>query len=184
MKDLSLHILDIVQNSVVAQASNIEIRIEVDKKNDYLAIIITDNGKGMSPEFLQSVTDPYTTTRTTRKVGLGLPLLKQNAERTGGSMKIESIVGQGTRLCAILNPNNIDCLPMGDIPGVIAMLICSYPSINFYFTQIVNSRDFSISSGEIADALDGLPLNNPSVYPLVKELIASNLDELQISELG
>jgi signal transduction histidine kinase len=66
MKDLSLHILDIVQNSVVAQASNIEIRIEVDKKNDYLAIIITDNGKGMSPEFLQSVTDPYTTTRTTR----------------------------------------------------------------------------------------------------------------------
>ncbi|MGD9978771.1 MAG: ATP-binding protein, partial [Bacteroidales bacterium] len=184
MKDISLHILDIVQNSVTAQASNIEINIEVDKKNDYLALLITDNGKGMSPEFLQRAMDPYATTRTTRKVGLGLPLLKQNAERTGGSMIIESIEGQGTMLKAVLQTNHIDCLPLGDIPGVIAMLICSHPQINFYFTQKYNSKEFSISTLELVEALDGLPLNNPGVYPLVKELLSSNLDELQISELG
>ncbi|BDX36786.1 histidine kinase [Tenuifilaceae bacterium CYCD] len=184
MKDLSLHILDIVQNSVVAQASNIEIRIEVDKKNDYLAIIITDNGKGMSPEFLQSVTDPYTTTRTTRKVGLGIPLLKQNTERAGGSMQIESALGQGTSLKATLNPNNIDCLPIGDVAGVVSMLICSYPDTNFLFIYKRGSDEFSISTADILAALDGVAVNNPSVYPLIKELISSNLDELQISELG
>jgi len=184
MKDLSLHILDIVQNSVVAQATNIEIKIEVDKKNDYLALIVNDNGKGMSPEFLKQVTDPFTTTRTTRKVGLGIPLLKQNAEQAGGCMLIESVLGQGTLLKATLNPNNIDCLPMGDIAGVITLLICSYPDTNFFFTYIHGSEEFSISTGDILEALDGLPLNNPSVYPLIKELISSNLDELQISELG
>lgn len=184
MKDLSLHILDIVQNSVVAQATNIEIKIEVDKKNDYLALFVNDNGKGMSPEFLQQVTDPYTTTRTTRKVGLGIPLLKQNAERTGGSMRIESVFGQGTLLKATLNPNNIDCLPMGDIAGVITLLICSYPSTNFFFTYKRASDEFSISTADIVEALDGVAVNNPSVYPLIKELISSNLDELQISELG
>ena len=184
MKDLSLHILDIVQNSVVAQASIIDIKVEVDKKNDYLAVIITDNGKGMSPEFLQRVTDPFTTTRTTRKVGLGLPLLQQNAERTGGNVLIESTEGQGTTLKAYLNPNHIDCLPLGDIAGVIALLVCSYPTTNFNFTQIYNGSTFSISTVELVDALDGIPLNDPSVYPVIKELIASNLDELQISELG
>lgn len=182
MKDLSLHILDIVQNSVVAKASIIDIRIEVDEKNDYLAIIITDNGKGMSPEFLQRVTDPFTTTRTTRKVGLGIPLLKQNAERTGGQMLIESTEGQGTTLKAVLKPNNIDCLPMGDIAGVIALLICSYPTTNFCFTESYNSSEFSVSTPELVDALDGVPLNDPSVYPLIKELLSSNLDELQISQ--
>jgi len=184
MKDLSLHILDIVQNSVVAQASIIDIKIEVDKKNDYLAVIITDNGKGMSPEFLQRVTDPYTTTRTTRKVGLGLPLLKQSAEQTGGQLLIESTEGKGTTLKALLNPHHIDCLPFGDIAGVIALLVCSYPNTNFHFTQIYNTNKFSISTVELADALEGIPLNDPSVYPLIKELIGSNLDELQISELG
>lgn len=184
MKDISLHILDIAQNSVTAQASNIEINIEVDKKNDYLALLITDNGKGMSPDFLQHVMDPYTTTRTTRKVGLGLPLLKQNAERTGGSMIIESVEGQGTMLKAVLKTNNIDCLPLGDISGVVAMLICSYPQINFYFTGKNGSDEFSITTQELTDALEGLPLNNPSVYPLIKDLLSSNLEELQISELG
>ena len=179
-----MHILDIVQNSVVAQATNIEIKIEVDKKNDYLALFVNDNGKGMSPEFLQQVTDPYTTTRTTRKVGLDIPLLKQNAERAGGNMQIESFLGQGTTLKATLNPNNMDCLPMGDIAGVVSMLICSYPETNFLFSYKRVSEEFSISTGYIVEALDGVPVNNPSVYPLVKELLSSNLDELQISELG
>jgi hypothetical protein len=111
-------------------------------------------------------------------------LLKQNAERTGGSMHIESVEGQGTVLTTVLNPNNIDCLPMGDIASTVAMLICSYPNINFFFSYKVFTKEFSISTAEIIEALDGLPLNSPSVYPLIKELIASNLEELQISELG
>jgi hypothetical protein len=98
-------------------------------------------------------------------------------------MKLESIVGQGTRLCAILNQIILIAYP-GRYCRSNSTAYLLYPSINFLFYPIVNSRDFSISSAEIADALDGLPLNNPSVYPLVKELIASNLDELQISELS
>ncbi len=184
MKDLSLHILDIVQNSVVAQATIISIGIVVDKKNDYLGITIADNGNGMSPALLQRVMDPFTTTRTTRKVGLGLPLLKQNAERTGGRMDIKSVEGRGTDLMVVLKPSHIDCLPMGDMAGVVAMLICSYPNINFKFSQRVGANEFVISTSELEEALDGLPLNNPSVYPLIKELLSSNLDELQISELG
>jgi len=184
MKDLSLHILDIVQNSVVANAKVIQITLDINTTNDYIELAVSDNGKGMDKDFLQRVVDPFTTTRTTRKVGLGIPLLKQNAEVTGGTFSIDSEPGVGTALKARFVRSHIDCLPLGDIGGTIALLMCSYPEIEFTVKTVVNSHEFSVSTSELREALEGLPLNDPSVYPVVKEYINSNLDELQITNLG
>ena len=184
MKDLSLHILDIVQNSVVANAKVIQIILDINTVNDYIEFTVSDNGKGMDEEFLQRVVDPFTTTRTTRKVGLGIPLLKQNAELTGGSFRIDSEPGVGTTLKARFVKSHIDCLPIGDLGGTITLLLCSYPDIEFKVRVKVNTNEFMASTAELCDALKGLPLNDPSVYPVVKEYINSNLDELQITNLG
>lgn len=184
MKDISLHILDIVQNSVAANAKVIQITLEINTINDYIELIINDNGKGMDGEFLKRVTHPFTTTRTTRKVGLGIPLLKQNAELTGGSFLIESEQGVGTTLNARFVRSHIDCLPLGDIGGTLSLLICSYPHVEFRVWVNADSAHFAVSTTELKDALDGLPLTDPSVYALVKEYIGSNLEELQITDLG
>ncbi len=184
MKDLSLHILDIVQNSVAAEAKVIQITLEIDDRNDYIGLTVNDNGKGMDGDFLKRVADPFTTTRTTRRVGLGIPLLKQNAEQTGGFLRIESEPGMGTKLSVRFVKSHIDCVPMGDVAGTIALLICSYPSIEFSFHVRVNSAEFSVSTTDLNDALGGIPLNDSAVFPMVKEYIASNLDELQITNLG
>lgn len=184
MKDLSLHILDIVQNSVVADAKVIQIILEINTANDYIELTVKDNGKGMEQEFLKRVIDPFTTTRTTRKVGLGIPLLKQNAELTGGTFSIDSEPGVGTALKARFVRSHIDCLPLGDLGGTIALLLCSYPDIEFKVSVVVDTTEFSVSTSELRQALDGVPLNEPSVYPLVKEYIYSNLDELQITNLS
>lgn len=184
MKDLSLHILDIVQNSVVAGAKVIQIILDINTANDYIELTVKDNGKGMEQEFLKRVVDPFTTTRTTRKVGLGIPLLKQNAELTGGTFSIDSEPGVGTALKACFVRSHIDCLPLGDLGGTIALLLCSYPDIEFKVNVVVDTTEFAVSTSELRQALDGVPLNEPSVYPLVKEYVYSNLDELQITNLS
>lgn len=178
MKDLSLHLLDIAHNSLSANASHLKIELKVDHTHDQILLVISDNGRGMSPDFVRHVTDPFTTTRTTRKVGLGIPLLKQNAERTGGYLKINSQVGVGTRVSVMLKPSNIDCLPLGDIGGTVAMLICSNPAVNLELNYSVDGKSFNISTLEIKEALDGVPLNEASVYGPVTELIKSNIEEL------
>ncbi len=178
MKDLSLHVLDIAQNSVVAQAKVIQITLDINREKDYIELIVKDNGKGMDRDFLDRVIDPFTTTRTTRRVGLGIPLLKQNAEHTGGKFAIDSEPGVGTTLTARFIPSHIDCLPLGDLAGTFALLICSYPDINFKIEVTTEKGRFTISTEKIIEAIDGVTLNDSSVYPLVKELIKSNLDEL------
>ena len=100
MRELSLHILDLAQNSLTAGASRLDIIVEIDHKKDLVAITLSDDGKGMAPDFLKTVTSPFTTTRTTRKVGLGIPMFKENAELTGGTFSIESTVGVGTKMRA------------------------------------------------------------------------------------
>ncbi|KAF5083399.1 Histidine kinase-, DNA gyrase B-, and HSP90-like ATPase [anaerobic digester metagenome] len=180
MKDLSLHILDIAQNSITAKATLIQIAIVEDTVADTYTITITDNGCGIPPEMLAKVTDPYTTSRTTRKVGLGIPLFKQNAERTGGQLTLESEVGKGTVLTAVFVRSNIDRPILGDIAGVVVILVSANPKIDFVYSHSVNSNCYVFDTREVREALDGLPLNEPSVIPLLKEMIASNLEELQI----
>ena len=122
MKDLSMHIMDIAQNSISASADIIEVEISENAETDLYQIVISDNGKGMTAEYAARVTDPYVTSRTTRKVGLGLPLLKQNAERTGGSMTIKSTVNKGTIVTAKFSLCNFDRPPLGDIAGTMVLL--------------------------------------------------------------
>jgi len=133
MEDLSLHILDIVENSIRAHAKKIEIKIMEEKKKDLLTIEIIDDGKGMDEETLKNVLDPFFTTKNTRKVGLGLSLLAQSAEESGGSIEIESKPGQETKVRATFGYSHIDRKPLGDVHESLKVLITANPDINFIY---------------------------------------------------
>ena len=133
MKELSLNILDIVQNSVKADATLIEIIIDENIADDKLTIVVSDNGCGMSPEFLSRVRDPFTTTRTTRRVGMGIPLFELAAQQAGGSLEITSDEGVGTCVTARFQYNNIDRAPVGDMAGTMVTLVSVNPEINFIY---------------------------------------------------
>jgi hypothetical protein len=181
MKDLALHILDILQNSVTAGATLVKLQIdEIPERDEYLVRFI-DNGKGMNADMVQNVTDPFFTTRTTRKVGLGLPLLKQNAERTGGNMTIQSEPGIGTEIDVMFVYRHIDRLPTGDIPGTLALTVSSYPAIDFNYTHTTPEGTFIFDTIEIKETLGELPINNPQVIAFMKDLISENLKEIKAS---
>ncbi len=175
MTELSLHILDIVQNSITAQASLISIIIDEDIKNDKYTITITDNGTGMDSETLIKVTDPFYTSRTTRKVGVGISLFKQNAEQTGGSLNIESTQGVGTSLTAIFGHSNIDRPILGDIAGTMTLLIGANPQIRFIYEHKTPVSDFQFDTEEVKSELEGVPINHPDIIKILKELITENL---------
>ena len=147
MKELSLNILDIAQNSVKAGASVITVDIDEQPVHNRLSIAITDDGCGMSPEFLARVTDPFTTTRTTRPVGLGIPLFKQAAEMTGGSFTITSEPGKGTAVNAVFVYDSIDRMPLGDLPSTFVLLLGSPGDIDWRFSHRLGEGryDFSVS---------------------------------------
>jgi hypothetical protein len=181
MKDLALHILDILQNSVTAGATLVKLQIdEVAADNKYV-VKFSDNGKGMDEEMANHVTDPFFTTRTTRKVGLGLPLLKQNAERTGGSLTIHSQPGKGTEVKVVFAYSHIDRLPTGDIAGTMALTVSSYPEIDFVYTHNTPYGTFVFDTVEIKETLGDLRINNPQVIAFMKDLIRDNLKEIKAS---
>jgi len=175
MNDLAMHILDIVQNSISAGAKNIWIEVLVSVARDLLSISIRDDGKGMTPEMIAKVTDPYCTTRTTRKVGLGLPLFRQTAEQAGGSLSIESTLGVGTTVTANFGLNHIDRPPMGDLANAYVLLLGANPDINLILHYVTDENEFSISTREIDEALEGLPLNDPQVMRMIYEMVESNI---------
>jgi signal transduction histidine kinase len=174
MKELSLHILDILQNSITAQANLIEIEVFENKMKNVYSIGIKDNGKGMSEEILSHVTDPYCTSRTTRKVGLGIPLFKQNAERSEGSFTINSVLGKGTVLKAIFQHNNIDRPMLGDIAGVIVLTAAANENIRFIFTHTTETGEYIFDTDDIKEAMDGMSINQPQVIRYLKEMIKEN----------
>jgi hypothetical protein len=181
MKDLALHILDILQNSVTAGSTLVKLQIdEIPSKDEYLVKFI-DNGKGMDAEMVQHITDPFFTTRTTRKVGLGLPLLKQNAERTGGRMMIQSEPEKGTEVDVMFVFSHIDRLPAGDIAGTMALTVSSYPAIDFTYTHNTPDGSFIFNTIEIKETLGDLPINNPQVIAFMKDFISDNLKEIKAS---
>lgn len=183
MKELALHILDIVQNSIVANASLIEVVVDANTNTDADTLIISviDNGKGIPADMLEKITDPYITSRTTRRVGMGIPLLKDACELTGGSLSISSEVGNGTHLQAILKFSHIDRQPLGDITGVIMLLINANPQIDFIYRHSLNGNEYVFDTREVKEALDGIAINEPEVYRMLKEMISLNLDEIQIA---
>jgi len=182
MKDLSLHILDIVQNSISAGASLIQTMITESPENDTYVLSITDDGKGMNEETLQKATDPFFTSRTTRNVGLGLPLLKQNAERTGGSFSLSSDEGEGTIVKATFGYKHIDRLPPGDIGGVMALLASANPTIDFTYVHHAAAGDFKFDTREVKAELDGLSISHAEVKRFIKEMINENIEFIQQPE--
>lgn len=175
MKELSLHILDIAHNSIRAKAKNITIKISEDAKLDRLSISIIDDGSGMSAEQVQSITDPFFTTRTTRKVGLGIPLIKQRTDECNGSFKIESELGKGTELYMEFQHSHLDLPELGDIAGVISGICCSHEDIRFVFDYNTADIEFHFDTEEVLEVLDGLPINTPEVEMFIKEMIEGNM---------
>jgi hypothetical protein len=180
MKDLSQHILDLAENAISAGATLVEIRLENDQKTRLTILELSDNGHGMDSEKLAKVIDPFFTTRITRKVGLGLSLVKLNAERTGGSFSLESNPGKGTLVIARFRNDHPDFLPEGDIPGTIIILATANPTIEFNFTYITNKGSYTFSTSEVKAILEEIELSNPAIYQSLKELVANNLHELKI----
>lgn len=182
MKDLSSHILDIVQNSIRAKAALIQIEITELPEKDRLIIIISDDGKGMTKEQMQLATDPFYTSRTTRKVGLGLSLFKQNAEMTGGTFYLESEPGKGTKVTAEFGLSHFDRPVMGDLTGTLLLLICTSENIEYVFWYQTHSGDFKLDTREIRQILGNVPVSNPEVRTFLKEMIQENLEQIQICE--
>ena len=142
MKELSLHLLDIAQNSISAGAGNIEIYVCESVEKDRMILSITDDGRGMSKDFLSRVADPFTTTRKTRKVGMGIPLFKLAAELTGGTFSIDSTLGKGTVVTAVFIPSHIDMPPLGDMTGTMLALIQGSPQLEFVYRHKTDRGEF------------------------------------------
>ena len=169
MKEIALHILDIAQNSITARASHLDITLE---EAERLTLTITDNGTGMSPELLARVSDPFTTTRTTRKMGLGLPLLRLAAEQTGGSLTIESALGKGTTVTAVFVAGHIDCPPLGDMAGTVALLIQGAPELELTYTHRKGDRLSRLDTGELRAVLGPeVSLAEPEVVLWLREYL-------------
>ncbi len=183
MREIALHILDIAQNSVTAGAKKVKVEIVEDKTNDILSVEISDNGCGMAPEFLARVTDPFTTKRTTRNVGLGIPLFKMAAEASGGNFKISSEVGKGTSVKAIFGYSHIDRQPLGNMAETMLGLITSYENVDFYYIHKVEGKEFILDTAELKNILGGVPFSNPDVYLWLSEYIAEGEGSLNQTEV-
>ncbi len=178
MKDLSMHIMDIVQNSVRAKATNVALSIIIE--DDWLTIRVKDDGTGMDTETLARVSDPFYTSRTTRKVGMGIPLIVQNAELTGGTIQLESQLGVGTVLSATFGRQHIDRPPMGDIASTAAMMITGNEGVNLQFEVQRGDEQFAISTNEVKEVLGDVDIRLPKVTSFLKQMIEENLKELKI----
>jgi hypothetical protein len=180
MTELSLHILDIVHNSISAKASVVAISVYESKMQNKLEIEISDNGKGMDISTLDKVTDPFYTTRTTRKVGLGIPLFKQAVEICEGNFNIDSVLGKGTIIKAALPLAHIDRQPMGDIAGVLVQLVSSFPYIDFVYKHITDKGEYIFNTKEIKEMLEGMSLQEPEIIKFIREMIRENLNVIEM----
>jgi Histidine kinase-, DNA gyrase B-, and HSP90-like ATPase len=161
--ELSLHLLDVVQNSIEAGASRIEIKINEDLKADQLLIEVGDNGRGMSKDQVAKVLDPFYTTRKTRHVGLGVPLLLETCRRCEGDLKIFSQPGKGTTVQATFRHSHIDRPPLGDIPSILITVLLAENPVDWLYIHRINEEAFQLDSSEIRKELEDVPLTHPKV---------------------
>lgn len=181
MREIALHLLDIAENSVTANAHNITLLVCEDLQNDRLFASLTDDGTGMSAEMVANVVDPFVTSRTTRKVGLGIPFFKAAAEACNGSLAIFSELGKGTRLEVQFQHSHIDRMPLGDLSSTILTLFISYPAIHWIFNyKVISStpESFTFDSGPIMAELGDIPLTEPLVISFLKEYIETGLAQV------
>jgi hypothetical protein len=187
MKELCLHLLDLAENSAAAGADSIQIQIAEDVQADRLTLSIQDNGRGMDADLVARVIDPFVTSRTTRKVGLGIPLLKAAAEACAGNLEIHSIPGIGTRVDIWFQRSHIDRMPLGDLPGTMLTLLIAHPEINWQF--IYRGRDprgealepFEFDDAPIKDSLGEIPLCDPEVLGILRPMLVEGIVNVQTS---
>jgi len=178
MLELSLHILDIVENSTRACAKNVHILIIEDTHKDTLFLEIKDDGSGMSKDVLQKVLDPFYTTKTVRNVGLGLPMLAQASERTEGYFIIESKGGEGTRIQAEFKLSHIDRQPLGDIASTLVTLIAGNPEVDFIYRHQHNDREYVLDTRDVKREIDDVPINHVEVLNYIRNHIQEGLREI------
>ena len=178
MRELADNIMDIAQNSISAGASLTEVHIRVSHAEDRINFVFRDNGCGMSEEMVKTVLEPFTTSRKTRKVGLGLPLLKQTAEMTGGTVEIASTVGEGTEVTATFGLDHIDRPPMGDVAGAWFSLVVMNPEKDFLFTYDYDGQVFTFDTREVRETVAPLPLNQMEIAAWIKDCLSTEINEL------
>ena len=177
LPEISLNVLDISENSTRAGATLVSILVKVSHQEDALTVVIKDDGCGMTPEQAAHVTDPFFTTRTTRKVGLGVPFFKLAAESTGGRFDIHSEPGKGTTVTAVFGLSHIDRMPLGDITSTIHNLIVYHPDTDFVYTYQYDDSSFTLDTRQMREILDGIPLNAPEVSDYILEYLTENKQE-------
>jgi len=179
LRELSLHLLDIIENSISAQAHNITVEIIEDTVNDRLKISVQDDGKGMDAEMVKRVVDPFVTSRTTRKVGLGIPLFKEAAEICNGCFNIQSEVGKGTCLDIEFQRSHIDRAPLGNLSNTFLGLVIGTPQVHWLLKYQVNSEVFIFDDQPIKEELQDIPLSDPEVIKFVRNMLEDGISQIQ-----
>ena len=174
MTEISLNILDVAENSTRAGASLVTITVSADTAADRLTVIIDDDGCGMTEEQVAHVTDPFFTTRTTRKVGLGVPFFKYAAESTGGSFTIQSQPGVGTTVTAVFVLSHIDRMPLGDISSTIHTLVVYHPDTDFRYIYEYDGKSFTLDTREFREILGDVPFDTPEISSYIMEYLTEN----------
>jgi hypothetical protein len=178
MLELALHLLDIAENSTRALAKTVVLKVREDTGTDRLTLDIEDDGQGMDSEALTKALDPFYTTKTVRRVGLGLPMLAQAAERTGGKLMLESAPGKGTRLVATFGLRHLDRQPLGDVAGSLVALIAGNPDVHFFYVHEHNDRVYSLDTDDLKKELGDVPINHVEVLRYIREDVREGLKEI------
>ena len=179
MPEISLNVLDVAENSTRAQAARVGISVAADTEADTLTIRIADDGCGMTPEEVEQVTDPFFTTRSTRRVGLGVPFFKMAAELSGGSFSIDSAKGEGTTVTAVFGLGNVDRMPLGDMTSTMHTLITMHEDTDFLYIFRVDDRSFSLDTAEMREILGDVSFQEPEVAAYIREYLAENEEEVR-----
>lgn len=190
MQDISLHLLDIIENSVRAQASMVTIAISIDEVKNLLTIIVSDNGKGMDEDMISNSQNPFFTTKSERKkkVGLGIPLFKQNAEQCNGSFEIMSKENEGTDIIAVFQFDHIDRMPLGNVADTVLTGILGHPDTDFMvtykrFKKEGEDQSFVFQTKEIREELGDVPLNYPEVASFISEYLVNGINKIYMEEM-
>ena len=185
MREIALHLLDIAENSVAAESQNISIHVHEDYSHDRLSVCVIDDGRGMDAATAQQVQDPFYTTRTTRNVGLGIPLLRLAAEMADGNFSLQSDIGKGTWVEADFRHSHIDRMPLGDLSSTFLTLLIGHPQIEWTFLYRVTaenkqSRDFLFESAELKRELGDISLTEPEVLTFLRGLFEEGIEAVAL----
>jgi len=179
LREIALHILDIAENGVAAGATTMLISVYENRKDNWLDIHIEDNGKGMAPEMVAKIVDPFVTSRTTRKVGLGIPLFKAAAEACNGLFTISSVLGTGTKVFVRFQLDHIDRMPLGNLENTFLSLLIGYQTVHWIFLYQVNDSIFRFDDEPVKQELADVSLTDPSVLKFIREYLEQGIQDIQ-----